>query len=215
MRSVASAVSTAYAGRALVQRMLVWITAKDRTTGDPESIGFWNDVGTVTFSVKAGLTLATVNRDYIGSGGLIEVGRIPLTSDISVRTVEVKCSQIDESVAIAIRGYDVRNAPIEIHEAIFDPATRNLVAPAEPLFVGFVDRAPIPTPAEGQDGSIALKCVSHSRELMRGNPALRSHEDQKKRSATDNFFADAGVVGEWQIDWGRESEKAGDKRKQE
>jgi hypothetical protein len=207
MRSVAAAVLAAYAARTLVKRTLVWITAKDRTTGAAESIGFWSDIGNVSIQVKAGLSLAVVSRDYIGTGGLIAVGKIPLTSDISVRQVRLVCSQIDEAIALAVRGYDAHNAPIEIHEAMLDPATRNLVAPAEPLFVGYIDTLSITTPAENEEGSIEIECVSQSRDLTRGNAAVRSDVDQRLRSATDNFFADTGAVGEREITWGRESRK--------
>lgn len=210
MRS--TAYTSTYAARALVKRTLVWGTFKDRDTGDLTSIGFWDDLGTVSITVLAGLTLSPVSRTYVGSGSLINVGRLPLTSDVSVRTIDVSLSQIDETVAIAVRGYDARNAPIEIHELMLDPATRSPVSAAEPLFVGYVDTLKITTPAEGQDGSIDLTCVSHTRDLTRSNPAVRSRPDQILRSATDTFFADTGAVGDWEITWGRESRKLGPRR---
>lgn len=207
MRS--TAYTSAYAARTLVKRTLFWIVARDRDTGDPQSIGFWDDLGTVTLSVKEGLTLSTVSREYIGSGTLIEAGRIALTSDISVRPLEIRLSQIDESVALAVRGYDARNARVEVHEAMFDPATRSLIAAAEPLFVGYVDTLRVITPAESQDGAIEITCVSHTRDLTRANPAVRSHVDQVLRSSTDSFFRDSGAVGEWEIYWGRQNQKLG------
>lgn len=203
MRAADPAVVAALQARELVARNYFWITAKDRDTGNPEDVGFWNDVGTVSASVVDGLTFSTVSRTFVGSGSLITVDKIPLVSDISVRRVVVTLSQIDESVAAAVRGYDVRNAPVQIYRGLFDPSTRSLVAPAFARFVGFVDRAPIETPPIGSEGSIKLECVSHSRELGRSNSDVRSDASQQLRHAGDRFYRYTVAAGDWDIFWGK------------
>lgn len=190
--------------RTVVARDFVWITALDRDTGEPVSQGFWNDVRTVTAAVKDGRTGVTESRDFVGIGGALQVGSIPLTADITVRSVDVELPQLDNIVQLLVRGYDVRGAPMQIYRGYFDPATRVLVAAAKPRFVGYVDGAPIVTPAEGGEGSITLKCVSTTRELTRTSSEVRSHESQLARTGgADDFYIDTGVVGEWDIAWGQ------------
>ena len=43
--------------------------------------------------------------------------------------------------------------------------------------------------------------------MTRSNPDTRADVSQKLRSATDNFFADAAVAGEWEIYWGKKNGK--------
>ncbi len=83
------------------------------------------------------------------------------------------------------------------------------MAAERPRFIGFVDGVDIVTPAEGEEGSITLSCVSHTQEMTRSNPDTRSDASQRLRSATDDFFADTTVAGEWEIFWGMEQDTIG------
>jgi hypothetical protein len=204
MRDLDAAEIAAIAARAVVARDLVWITAKDRSTGDPVSRGFWNEVRTQDITVRDGRTGALVSRTFVGIGRALAIGAIPLTADISVRDVEIALPHLDATVALLVRGYDVRNAALQVYRGYFDPATRTLVAPPKPRFVGAVDGAPIATPKAGEEGAVTLRCVSTTRELTRTNPEVRSHASQQARTAgADDFYIDTGVVGEWEMFWGR------------
>ena len=79
-----------------------------------------------------------------------------------------------------------------------------MVAPAEVRFVGTIDEAPITTPKEGESGDVTLTCTSNTIELTRVNPETRSDAAQRLRAASDDFFVDAAVVGNWQQFWGQE-----------
>lgn len=204
MRYLAPANATALAARALVARDFLWIVARDRATGDPAAVGFWSDVDDIgdarVINPDTGLE---VSRAYKGAGGLIQIDAIPAVSTIEVQDVGIILSQLDDQVQQAVRLYDVKQARVEIHRGLFDPETRLLVAPAYVRFVGFVNAVNINTPAEGGDGGVSITCVSHTQELVRSNPATRSHEDQiVNRDPDDNFFADTAVAFEWEIDWG-------------
>ena len=202
MRAIDSAELTAIAARTVVARDFLWVTAKDRTTGADASYGFWNDVRTVAASVVDGRTGSTESRTFIGVGMALVIGSIPLTSDITIRNVDIELPQIDDFTQLLVRGYDVRGAPMQIYRGYRDPDTRALVAAAKPRFVGYVDGAPIVTPKEGGEGSITLHCVSTTRELTRISSESRSRESQLARAAGDLFYADTGVVGDWDIAWG-------------
>lgn len=184
-------------------RILVWITAKDRDTGEDVSKGYWNGVGNVTVSVVDGRSGATVSRLFLGAGEMLGVGSVQLTSDINVRQTDITFSQIASQAQLLVRGYDVRNAPVQIYRGYFDPDTRALAAAPKSIFIGYVDGSPIVTPKEGDEGSITLHCVSTTRELTRSNPDVRSHESQILRSATDNFLENVSVAGEWVLAWGQ------------
>lgn len=205
MRTISVQNQAALAARALVARDFLWIVARDRSTGNPVPVGFWSDIENVSsVPVIDPDTLLTVTRPYYGAGGLISIDDIPAVSTIQVQDVRIRMSQLDEQVANAVRGYDTKQARVEIHRGLFDPISRDLVAPAVVRFVGFVNLIEIRTPEEGGDGYVDLTCTSHTQELTRSNPATRSHADQQVRQVGDDFFVDAAVVGDWEFQWGEE-----------
>lgn len=206
MRSISVENQAALAGRALVARDFLWFVARNRDTGLSETVGFWSDVDNVSsvFVIDPD-TLLPVTRSYYGAGGLIGIDDIPAVSTIQVQDVHIRMSQLDEQVENAIRGYDVKQARVEIHRGLFDPVSRDLVAPALVRFVGFVNLVEIHTPEENADGYVDITCVSHTQELTRSNPATRSHADQQLRQVGDDFFKDAAVVGDWEFQWGEGS----------
>lgn len=201
MFSLDSAEITALQQPVIDSRNFVWFTVKDRDTGDPAYAGFWSDAGPFTGNVKDALTGSTVSRTFAGAG-LVSVGSIPRTVGLAVRRVEVVLSAIDATAEEAFRTYDMRLAPVQIYRGLFTPGTFNLVAPAKPVFVGFVDTAPVITPAEGGAARVNVSISSHTVELTRKNPDVRSHESQQRRAAGDDFYKDVNTVGDWEVPWG-------------
>lgn len=192
----------ALAARRLLPRDFLWIAARDRSTGDPVSVGFWSDVSNVSALVLNPDTGASVSRDFYGAGGLIQIDDIPAVASVTIQQINIRMSQLDEMVEEAVRLYDIKQARVEIYTGMLDPDSRKLVAPAICRFVGFVDGVTIDTPSENDDGGVSITCVSHTQEMTRSNPSTRSHEDQKLRDPDDDFFIDAAVCGEWQHYWG-------------
>ncbi|HEV7284027.1 MAG TPA: hypothetical protein VGN75_04150 [Kaistia sp.] len=208
MRSLDPAEITAIAARTVVARDFIVITVKDRITGNASPVGFWSDAGAFSCLVKNGRTGLVEAQAFVG-GALVSIGDIPLISDISVRTVEVVLSGIDASVIDATKTYDARNAPITIYRGYLNPDTLELVAPAKSRFIGFIDEAPVVTPAEGGASTVTLSCASHTRELTRKNPDVRSHESQILRKADDDFYHDTSVVADWELFWGKDKGRVG------
>jgi len=206
MRDTDPAELAAIQAGTVVARTLVTITVKDRLTGNPVPLGFWMDAGPASFNVVNPRTGAVEGRSFLGEA-LISVGEIPLISDISVRDVEAVLAAIDDSVQEAVRTYDVRNAPIEIHRVYLDPTTMGQVAPARCRFLGQVDTAPIETAAEGGASTVTLSCTSTTQELRRKNPDVASYESQILRKSDDDFYRDTGVASDWTLFWGRKREK--------
>lgn len=142
-------------------------------------------------------------RTFVGAGDLVQISDIPMTSNLTVQRVEVVLSQVSERVNDLIRGYDVKQKRVEVHRGWFDPRTRRMVGPAEPMFVGFIDEVNIHTPAEGGDGGVVVTCVSHTQEITRYNPDTRSHESQIIRDPTDTFMVYAATEPERSHVWGQ------------
>jgi hypothetical protein len=204
-RTVSSEVAAALAAGRLVARDFLWFVVRDRDTGDPVTDGMWSDVGSITCQVISPDTGSPVARTFNGAGMLVSISDIPLVSNLQVQAVTITLSQVVDHVNDLVRGYDCKQGRVEIFRGLFDPDTRSLVAPAEPRFVGFIDEAPITTPKEGEEGSVSLRCKSHTQEMTRSNPDTRSDASQRRRSATDNFYQDVAVVGEWELFWGKSS----------
>jgi hypothetical protein len=203
MRTLSGANYTALQQRALMARDFIWFVVRDRTTGNPVTDGYWSDIGSIDAQIIDPDSGATVTRTFVGAGSLIQISDIPLVSSITVQNITVTLSQVADRVNVLVRDYDCKQGRVEIYRGLFDPATRLLVAPAVPRFVGTIDQAPITTPQEGESGDVTLTCTSNTSELTRSNPDTRSDASQKLRSATDNFYQDVAVVGNWQHFWGR------------
>lgn len=189
---------------AISTRDLVWITARNRSTGAPVGIGFWLDAGDVSFNVMDALTGSTVSRSFNG-GALLSVGEIENVSDLSVITVNLEFSAFDPAVELAMRTHDVRLAPVQIYTLLLDPSTGVPVAAARARFVGVIDEAPVTDGKEGEGAVVRMVAASQSRELSRVNMDVRSHDSQLARASGDAFYKDTATVGEWDIAWGQET----------
>lgn len=191
----------------IIPSYYLWIEARNRTTGGIETMGLWNGWDAVDAQVLDPDTRLPVTRTYYAGGSIVGWPAIPLETGLVDRNVRITLSQINDAVQLAVRGYDVKHAPVQLHVGFADPSTHLPVAPAVPLFIGKVNGAPITTPAAGGEGSIELVCVSETRELSRTNPLKRSDEMQKRRlvgGTPDRFRKYTDVAGSWlqNIHWG-------------
>lgn len=193
--------------RQLVARDFLWLVVRDRATGAQVTDGLWSDVGNVSAQVINPDTGLVDTRDWYGSGTLVAIDDIPMVSNLSVQNVSIRLSQIDDRINDLVRLYDAKQGRVEIYRGLFNPDTRQMVAPAECRFVGFIDQIEIKTPSENEEGSVTLVCASHTQEMTRSNPDTRSDATQKLRSSTDNFFQDTSTAGEWPVFWGSEKGK--------
>lgn len=191
-------------------RTFIWLVAKDRTTGEPVTDGYWNDHGRITIEVLDPETGSVVEREFYGSGGLVNVSEIPRVLDITVQTLSVTLTQLASRVNDLLRTYDLRIAPVTIFRGIYNPRTNVLIAPAYSRFHGFVNKVTIKEPPAGEEGADAvLDCVSHTQEMTRSNTETRSSPAQKLRDPTDTFLDDVEVVGEWELTWGVKKSQVG------
>lgn len=203
-RSISSENYTALQQRELVARDFIWFVVRDRDDGSPVTDGYWSGTGQITADVVDPETGGTSSRTFFGAYGLIQISDVPLVSTLTVQNVTVTLSQVSDRINDLVRTYDCKQGQVQIFRGLFDPVSREMVGPATPRFAGFIDEAPIRTPKEGEAGDVTLTCTSHTQEMTRSNTDTRSDVSQRLRSATDNFFADAAVIGSWVQFWAKE-----------
>ncbi len=194
MKNITSAFLAALTGArdtGLVPRRFVWITGKSFDTGDVASIGLWTGDDDIDISVISGITGVSEGRTYYG-GLNLQLSPIARTADLTVQTVTITIGQIAPVAQQLLRGYDLRLAPVEIHDMTFDPVTRQPSSAPEISFLGIADGAPIKTPVVGQDGDIEISAISAAIAMLeRNNPAKSSYEGQSAAAATSSAFIPA------------------------
>lgn len=188
--------------RVLVERKFVYIIAKDFDTGDPEAVGFWTGNGVRSVSLIDAKTRQTVSRDFVGSSPIVSISAIPMTSDITIRSVTIDLSLVHQTANNFVRGFNLKGAEIQVHRGLFNRDTLALASPAHPQFLGLIDSMSIKTDALGGGTVASLQCVSETRELTRINPDKRSSESQKRRTAGDTFYDHAPHIHKRQLFWG-------------
>lgn len=188
----------------LVPRRLLWVYAKERSSGNTVELGIWNDIDDITIEVKSGVSGIVVTRPYYGNVSL-SVPEIVRVSDLTSQTVPVEMSQISDVTQNIVRTYDLRLARCEIHDLLLDPSTRAQVAPAEIAFLGIIDEVTVDTPEAGSSGNITLSIISDAIAMLsRVNPFKSSYEGQKRRG-DDQWGLYSNTIAKWTIPWGTNS----------
>ena len=173
----------------------IYITARNRTTGLAEEMGLWT--GREDISVTIGGDV----RTYTGAGPVVMFPPIRTRVGLTVQMQTVKLAALSDEVENAIRLYDSRLAPVEIHVIRFNADTGDFIG-VDRVFRGSIDKAPIITPQKnGEGGGASISIVPSSRSLTRGLTVKRSDESQKLRS-NDRFFRYADVAGKVERFWG-------------
>lgn len=213
MRALSSTNNAALAQRRLVARDFLWLVARDRGDNSSQPVGFWSGVGNVSADVINPDTGAVSTRNWYGASTLIGIDAVPLVANLTAQTVTIALNQIDNLVQQAVRLYDCKQGRVEVYRGLFNPDTRQMVAPAFCRLVGFIDDIELKTPSENSEGGVTLTVNSHMQEMFRSNPDTRSDASQRLRDPDDAFFVDAATVGEQEHFWGRKRGKVASNKK--
>jgi len=179
--------------------VLIWIEAKNRTNGATETAGFWTGIDDRSF------TIGGVARSYAGAGPVLEMPQIVSQSGVNVQLQEASLNVLTPEVEQVLRGYDARNAPIEVHLARFNPDTNALVDTTR-VFKGWIDSMrEVRGPKDGTT-ALAVQMASSSRALTRKLHLLRSDEAQKARTS-DRIYRYADVSGSVPVYWGQKKKR--------
>lgn len=175
---------------------LVWVEARNRTSGLVETLGLWTGAQDRTF------TISGQPRTYVGAGGLAGVPPITMQAGLAVRMQQLRLAPVTAEVVQLIRGYDARHAPVEVHVAFFEPRTRALIEEPTRVFKGYIDAINISEGVSGGESSCEVTVASSARALTRTLPLRRSDEVQK-RKAGDRFRKYADISGSVDVWWGQ------------
>lgn len=164
-----------------VAHILLWIAALNRVTGAVETLGLWTGDDDRPFSINGGARL------YHAGGAAKAFEPIRYQTGVGVVTQRIVLSEIVPAVLTAIRGYDPRFAPVQIHRALFWPESGDLVEEPHRLFRGFIDQVKISKPEKGGSGSVELTLQSSARALTLVVPSKRSDASLTERAPEDGF----------------------------
>ena len=204
MRAVDAAAQALREARGgLAERIMVWIAARNRLTGDIEALGLWSGEDAETITVTDMWTGGVANRVFHGAGALLGVSPIQHEAGLSVRPVRLSLSSLDPAVVDAVRVYDPRGARVQIWRRTLSPATGLPVGDPEPWFKGFCNKAPIPRPAPGGEAILEMEVVSSARLLTIPNGRRKSDEAQRRRDPDDRFRRYKAVAKSIDVPWGQ------------
>lgn len=176
-------------------RVLLWIRAKNRTTGLPEVIGFWSGDDHQEFLIDGELRL------YFGAGNVIEVPPIIVTPGFQVRNYRVKLPPFTDEVKTLLQGYEPRRARVEIHSCPLNIDSGAPLGTPKRRFKGFLNQAPEER-KKGGTSYTELVMVSNARLLTFGLPLKRSSAELKRRDPDDRGREYIDTTGQWTVPWG-------------
>jgi hypothetical protein len=95
----------------------------------------------------------------------------------------------------------IRLAEAELHLALFDPLTETVID-VQPMFRGFINRAPLSTPVTGGGDVVTIEIVSRMRVLVLPGPVLRkTNEARRAFDPNDGFRKYGSIAGEILTEW--------------
>ena len=189
----------------------IWIVARDMATDGPFPVGYWTGDDAATMVVEG------ETRSYYGAGAALAIDRLAYQSGAVVQTQRVSLGPLAPEVRQVLRGYDTRQAPVQIHLLMVDG--RGVMTQAEMAFAGVIDTFSINDGPIDDAGNSTVTCdaelVSDARHLTRTLPLMMSDASQKLRSPNDTFRQYSDVAGEVRVVWMGETDnphKAREKR---
>ncbi|UWQ92979.1 hypothetical protein K3727_09440 [Rhodobacteraceae bacterium M382] len=183
--------------RGTMGHALLWVTARNRQTNLPESIGFWTGDDHQEFLIGGEI------RTYFGSGSFIDVPLISAGVGFTIRQHRFKLAPFADEVRQLIRGYEPRRAKVELHAQPFDINSGNLLGAPIRMLKGYLDTAPEDLGPKNSDSVQEVVVVSSARDLTTALPLMRSNEELQKRAPNDRFREYSDIAGEVSIPWGQ------------
>jgi len=201
MRDIPSAVITHLAGGGtLLTHVLIWITARDRSTDADETLGLWTGDDAQVIAVGG------VDRTYYGAGAVLDADPITSSNGLQVHRWAFRVSPLSDAVISAIRQYNARLAPVEVHEWFWDPVANAPLAAPVRAFRGTITEVQLPVPAEGGDAVGTITCASDAYRLTKGLTLKKSDAALQAR-ATGDVFRKYNTITGAPVVWGDKLER--------
>jgi hypothetical protein len=197
----------ALASGAIVVRDLLTVNGKT-LGGTAAEFGYWTGEDNISVNVVPAGNEDLISRDFLGGATLLDVPAVVDAIGVEARSITLGLDHISDAVGSPmdmVFGNNVRVARVELHRALFDPATWNLVSTPHLIFSGRVDGASVDDAAADGEGGMALQVVSSAIDLTKTNPAMESDEQQRRRSG-DRFRRYGDTAAQVQTWWGQSKE---------
>ena len=195
MKTISGTLSAYLATGSIEARTLFWMTVKDRSTGSPVTFGFWNGDDDQNFTINS------VSRLYYGAGAIALPEPLTYQVGLAVGTYSLEIASLSAEVQSALRTYDPRLAPVEIHRAFFNTDSKVLIEEPMRVFKGQIDEAPLGTPELNGTASATITMSSSAVFLTRSLTQTKSESMQRLRS-DDRFFRWTDITGQVSVSWG-------------
>lgn len=197
MRTFSTPTASYFASRsAFVGHVLVWLQARNRSTNTVETIGFWTGADHAEFTIRGQL------RTYYAAGSMLKMDPLRRQTGLKVRSQRLQFAQVSPEVMTAIRGYEPRHAPVEIHRALYDPDSETLIDEPHMILKGYVDKIGLPTPAKGESASVSIEVATAARALTKPVSRYRSNASLRARASEDGFRKYATLADVAETKWG-------------
>lgn len=197
MRSYDASTLTYINARAgIVARHLLWVIAKNRSTGEAETMGLWNGEQEAEFTIRG------ETRTYIAAGAFLGFEEIRAGTGLDVQIHNFSLSGISSDVDQLIRGYDSRLARVEAHRALYDLNDNTLVAEPIRVLKGWVNHITFVTGENAGLSDVTMSVASASRALTRTLGAVRSHAAQQAAFPDDDFRKHVDISRAVGVRWG-------------
>lgn len=175
--------------------VLVWIEAKNKTTGAAEPFGIWTGDDDRSFTIDGG------PRTYLGAGSLLDVGDLVSEQGYVVRVTRMSVAHLQPDIAVLV-ARDLRHVPCTWHQVHLAPGSFDLVAPPRRVFKGRVELTPLPDAAEGEEARAEFELVSYARDMSMPLSLKKSSAALRAREPTDTFRQYIAVSGKISTSWG-------------
>lgn len=188
----------------IVVRDLLTVNGK-MLGGAAAQFAYWTGEDNVAINVPPAGGGTVESRNFRGGGTLLDVPAVVDAIGLEARSITLGLDHISKDVGSPmdmVFGNNVRVARVELHRALFDPATWNLVSAPHLLFVGRVDQPSVDDAAAGGEGGLSLSLIGSAIDLTKTNPAMESDEQQKLRGG-DRFRQHSDTAGQIERWWGQ------------
>ena len=197
MRTYSAATAAYFASRsAFLGHVLVWLTARARDTGAIETIGFWTGADHAEFTIRG------ETRVYFGAGAMLAMDPIRRQTGLKVRSQRISFSHVAPELMMAVRGYEPRHAPVEVHRALFDPAPELLRDEPHMIVRGYVSKVKWPTPPKGEKGNVSFEVATAAQALIKPVSRYRSDASLRARTPHDGFRKYSTLADKGKTPWG-------------
>jgi hypothetical protein len=182
MRDIPSAVITHLAsGGALLTHVLIWLTARNRSTNAEATLGLW------TGDDAEEITVGGAERTYYGAGAVLDLDPMISSSRLQVHRWAFRVSPLSDAVVTAVRQYNARLAAVEVHEWFWDPVAHAPLADPVRAFRGTIMDVQMPVAALDSEAVATITCVSDAWRLTKGLTLKKSDAALQARAPGDRF----------------------------